>query len=283
MAARKRERESPPSGRVAGARLTNPDKLLYPEIGVTKKQVAEYYEAVSTWMLPHLARRPTTFVRCQNGWNKGGFFQKHAAGGLAPGVGVVKLEDDDVLVVPDTQTLVALAQMCVLEIHTWGARLDAIDRPDLLVFDLDPDTEVAWTEVVATAHIVRDRLVALGQQPMVKTTGGKGLHVCCVPARAMTWDEARDMGRALGEAMVKDAPERYVTNISKAVRKGKILLDFSRNHRGTTFIAPYSLRARANAPVAAPLMWDELTDAQPQFTIQNVIARLRDRGDPWGS
>lgn len=285
MAATKRERAaSPPSTRVAEARLTNPDKLLWPDAGVTKRQLAEYYAAASEWLLPHVANRPTTFVRCQNGWTKGGFFQKHPGGGLAKGVRVVKLgDDDDVLAVDDRTTLVALAQMCVLELHTWGARLDALERPDFLVFDLDPDPEVPWSEVVATAALVRERLTARGYEPLVKTTGGKGLHICAVPIREMSWDEAREEGRVLGESLVKEFPSRYVTTISKAARKGKILLDFSRNARQATFVAAYSPRARANAPVATPIGWDELeAGATPaQFTIATVLARLRERGDPW--
>jgi bifunctional non-homologous end joining protein LigD len=285
VATKKREKSaSPPSVRVAEARLTNPDKLLYPEAAITKRQVAEYYEGVSEWLLPHIRERPTTFVRCQNGWTKGGFFQKHPAGGLAKGVRVFEIGgDDDVLLVDDKTTLVALAQMCVLEIHTWGSHVGSLDVPDFLIFDLDPDAEVPWSEVVATASLVRERLISQGYDPLVKTTGGKGLHIGVEPIRPMTWDEARDMGRTLGESLVAEFPSRYVTSVSKAVRKGKILLDFARNHRQATFVAPYSPRARAHAPVATPLEWDELiAGALPShFTIANVVSRLRERGDPW--
>ncbi len=162
---KKRGRSLPPSTLVFGARLTNPDKLLYPECGITKRQVAEYFEAVSEWMLPHVVHRPITFVRCQNGWSKGGFFQKHAKGGIAEGVRVVELDDDDdVLVIDDKKTLVGLAQMNVLEVHVWGARIDALTRPDLLVFDLDPDTAVEWKEVVSTARLVRERLLSRAER-----------------------------------------------------------------------------------------------------------------------
>lgn len=279
------ERSSPPSARVFGARLTNPDKLLYPEAGITKRHVAEYFEAVSEWMLPHVLRRPVTFVRCQNGWSKGGFFQKHAKGGIAEGVRVVELDDDDdVLVIDDKKTLVGLAQMNVLEVHVWGARIDALSHPDLLVFDLDPDTAVEWNEVVATARLVRERLSLRGCQPLVKTTGGKGLHVCCVPPSEMTWKAAREMGRSLGEELEKDFPDRFVTSVSKAKRKGKILLDFARNHPGATFVAPYSPRARSNAPVSMPVPWEDLEETLPAaFTIKNAIERLRTAGDPWAS
>jgi len=263
-------------------RLTNPDKLLYPEASITKQDVAEYYDAVSEWMLPHVVGRPITFVRCQNGWNKGGFFQKHAGGGLAAGVRVVKVGKDDVLAVDDRATLVALAQMNVLEIHTWVANIDALDRANFLVFDIDPDTAIAWSEVVRAAREARDRLILKGYSPLVKTTGGKGLHVCIALETPIPWDEARGIGRSLAEAMLGDSPERFVLDISKAKRKGKILLDFARNHRGATFVAPYSPRARANAPVAMPLSWDDLDNSTPdRFTIKTAIARLRERGNAW--
>ena len=278
----KKSRPEPPSTSVGSVRLTNPDKLLYPEAGITKRHLAEYYERVSRWMLPHVSGRPVTFVRCLNGWTRPGFFQKHAAGGLAQGVRVFEWGDSDVLVVDDATTLVALAQMCVLEVHVWGAHVDALERPDLLVFDLDPDVEVPWSEVVSAALEVRQRLVRLGHEPCVKTTGGKGLHVCSRPPRRMTWHEAREIGRALGETMAADAPGRFLTSISKAKRKGKILLDFSRNHPQATFVAPYSPRARAGATVAMPLSWDELEGSRPAaYTITNAVERLEKLGDPW--
>jgi len=287
MATAKRSRAAgPPSTRVAETRLTNPDKLFYPEAAITKRQLAEYFAAVSEWMLPHIQERPTTFVRCQNGWNKGSFFQKHPGGGLPKGVRVVEIAaDDDVLLVDDQTTLVALAQMCVLEVHTWGARMATLDQPDFLVFDLDPDGEVPWSEVVATAKLVRERLTTSGYDPLIKTTGGKGLHICVNPIGPMSWEEAREMGRKLGESMMAEFPARFVTTVSKAARKGKILLDFARNHPQATFVAAYSPRARANAPVATPIHWEELDEGvtPTQFTVKNVLDRLRTNGDPWAS
>jgi bifunctional non-homologous end joining protein LigD len=245
--------------------------------------VAEYYARVARWLLPHIALRPVTFVRCPNGWGSG-FFQKHAKGGLPAGVRVVKIGKEDVLTLDDDKALIAFAQMCVLEIHIWGAHVTDLDAPDMLVFDLDPDPAVAWATVVETAHAVRARLESQGHRALVKTTGGKGLHVCCpIQPKTMTWKQAHDLGRALGEAMATEQPERYVTNISKAKRKGKILLDFGRNTRGMTFVAPYSPRARAGAPVAMPLRWEELTpDVVPaSFTLRSAVERLEAHGDAW--
>jgi bifunctional non-homologous end joining protein LigD len=276
-----KKKKEPPHVIVGGAKITNPDKLHYPEAAITKRHVAEYYEAVSDWLLPHIKERPTTFVRCHNGWNRGGFFQKHPKGGLAEGVRVVIIGKDDVLVVDDKKTLIGLAQMNVLEVHVWGAHLGALDRPDLLIFDLDPDVAVDWKEVVATAKLVRDRL---GVESFIKTTGGKGLHVCCRTPNGMKWKEAREFGWKIAEHMVRDFPERYLTDISKAKRKGKILLDFARNHPGATYVAPYSPRARANAPVSTPITWDELDTVLPsQLTIKTVVDRLRTVGDPWSA
>lgn len=286
--AKRTKAKGPPSVRVAETRLTNPDKLFYPEANISKRQLAEYYAAVSEWMLPHIKERPTTFVRCQNGWTKGSFFQKHPGGGLPVGVRVMPIgegDDDNVLLVDDQPTMVALAQMCVLEVHTWGARMATLDRPDFLVFDLDPDGEVPWSEVVATAKLVRERLTTSGYDPLIKTTGGKGLHICVTPIGPMSWEEARELGRKLGESLVAEYPARFVTTVSKAARKGKILLDFARNHPQATFVAAYSPRARANAPVATPITWEELDlgVTPTQFTVKDVIERLRTNGDPWAN
>jgi bifunctional non-homologous end joining protein LigD len=285
VASAKKATAAPPSTRVGAVRLTNPQKLLYPETGITKRGLAEYYERVAPWMLPHVARRPLTLVRCPSGWASGGFFQKHAKGGLPAGVRVVKYTTDDVLSLEDAKALVACAQMCVLELHTWAAHVDTPDAPEWLVFDLDPDPAVAWSFVVETAHLVRERLRALGHESFVKTTGGKGLHVCIAAPVGMTWSQAHAFGQELGESMAAQCPERYLTSVAKAKRKGKILLDFARNGRGSTFVAPYSPRARAGAPVATPVRWEELTpDLRPDtFTILDVCDRLAANGDPWAA
>jgi bifunctional non-homologous end joining protein LigD len=275
-------KREPPFAMVGDVRIANPDKVHYPEAGITKRMVAEYYQAVSRWMLPHVIGRPITFVRCHNGWSHGGFFQKHAKGGVAEGVRTVKIKGDDVLAIDDEKTLIGIAQMNVLEVHVWGAKLGSLQHPSLLVFDLDPDAAVEWSEVVKTAFIVKKRLEKLGHTVYLKTTGGKGLHIACPAPAGMSWSDAHALGHNLGEEMVAEDPERWITNISKAKRKGKILLDFSRNHAGATFVAPYSPRARANAPVSMPLVWDELESSTPaQFTVKNAIARLETAGDPW--
>jgi bifunctional non-homologous end joining protein LigD len=174
--------------------------------------------------------------------------------------------------------------MGVLEIHTWGAHADDPERPDLLVFDLDPDPEVTWAEVVRTAKLLKSRFDELDLQTFVKTTGGKGLHVCLPIVRRLDWERAKEFCRRFSERIVREDPSRYVATMSKARRKGKIFIDFFRNSRGATFIAPYSTRARQGAPVAVPLAWEELSSKLQagHFNVENLPKRLArlDR-DPW--
>jgi len=247
---------------------------------VTKGELADYLERVSPWMLPHVARRPLMLVRCPNGISKC-FVQKHVS---LPGVSGVDVGDDEEhTMVEDTKGLVALAQGGVVEIHTWGSHAGSIERPDLLVFDLDPDPSVKWKEVVSAARLIRERLEGLGLASFVKTTGGKGLHVVCAIAPKMTWDAAKEFASGVAHAIVKEEPGRFVATMTKSKRKGKIFIDFFRNGRGATFIAPYSPRSRPGAPVAMPVDWDELDDIEPnQFTVRNAFERLdAQKRDPW--
>jgi len=250
-------------------RVTNADKVLYPDCGVTKGEVASYLERVCPWILPHVAGRPLMLVRCPNGIGRC-FVQKHA--------------DGKDIAVGDPDGLVGLAQSGALEIHTSGAHASDPDHPDLLVLDLDPDESLAWKDVVAGARIVRDELVSLGVEPFVKTTGGKGLHVCWAVNGELDWDEAKAMTREIAERIVRAHPTRFVATMSKARRKGKIYIDYLRNGRGATFVAPYSPRARPGAPVAMPLAWDELTGrTRPgRFTVRTAMQRLDAlEADPW--
>ncbi len=261
---------------MAVVKLTHPEKVLYPECGVTKQRLFDYYARVAKWMLPHVAKRPLNLRRCPQGWKRG-FFQQHVQGKAPIGLRSIEVQDasgdSNRITLDDATGLLELAQMNVLEIHTWGAHVDDVDKPDLLVFDLDPDPTVKWTAVIAAAKTIRGRLADKGLEAFVKTTGGKGLHVCVAIERTITWDRARDFCGALSEAMVEKEPEKYVATMSKAKRKGKIFLDFFRNGKGATFVAPYSTRARENAPVAMPIAWEELTDAllPNQFSIDATI------------
>ncbi len=272
-----------------GFKLTNLDRVLYPEQGVTKGQLIAYLAVVAEWMLPHVANRPLTLVRCPEGRKKPCFFQKHVLAGSPPSIHRLPVKEDDgelvdYMRIDDMPGLVALAQLGTLEIHTWGAHADAPEKPDLMVFDLDPDVGLAWDRVALAAFHVRRRLDELGITSYVKTTGGKGLHVVAPCERRPDWEEFKSFTKAVVETMAREEPGLYTTNISKQARKGKIFLDYLRNGRNATFIAPYSPRARDNAPVAVPITWEELARGvdPTSFTTTTVPHRLAQLPrDPW--
>jgi DNA ligase D len=270
---------------VAGVRLSHPDKVLYPEQGITKQDLADYYLAVTERMLPHVAQRPLTLVRCPAGSEKKCFYQRHAGSGVPDELGEVKIAGfaEPYLYIKDTAGLIALVQMGVLEIHPWGARIDRTDRPDRIVFDLDPGEGLDFAAVAAAALEVRARLESLGLAAFAKTTGGKGMHVVVPIARRHTWPAVKAFAKATAEAIAADAPERFLTRIAKAERKGRIFIDYLRNDPTATAVAPYSTRARAGAPVAMPLAWDEVTPKldPTEFTIAGARRRIARTPDPW--
>ncbi|HKH95533.1 MAG TPA: non-homologous end-joining DNA ligase [Beijerinckiaceae bacterium] len=273
---------------LAGVRLTSPDKVLYPEQGITKRDLAEYAIAVADWMLPHVARRPITLVRCPTGRQKKCFYQRHAGSGVPSELSEVEIsgfeESGAYLYITDVKGLVALVQMGVLEIHPWNARADRPERPDRVIFDLDPGEGLAFEDVVAGAHEVRARLSDLGLVSFAKTTGGKGLHVVVPIERRHEWPDVKRFARSLAEAIAADAPTRYLTRISIAERRGRIFIDYLRNDPTSTAVAPYSTRSRVNAPVATPVTWDEVAPGldPARFTIRTVPERLRGlNADPW--
>jgi bifunctional non-homologous end joining protein LigD len=274
--------------RVAGVALSNPDKPLYPVQGFTKLDLARYYEAVAEHLLPGLAGRLLTLVRCPDGRHKDCFYQKHAAESVPPEVRRVPLDEKGkrvtYLAVDALPGVIGLVQMGVLEIHAWGSRTDRLEHPDVLVFDLDPDEGLAWEQVLAAARTVRARLEDLGLACFARTTGGKGLHVVVPLIRRHEWDEAKAFAKALADDVVRAEPRRYTARLAKSARTDKVFIDYLRNTRGATAVASYSTRARAGATVATPVAWDELdSDLRPdQFTLQNIPARLAAlRSDPW--
>jgi bifunctional non-homologous end joining protein LigD len=272
---------------IGGVRLTSPDKVLYPEQGITKRALAQYHLAVAEWMLPHLAGRPMTLVRCPTGRQKKCFYQRHAGSGV-PGelkeVAVPGFEESGAyLYIEDAAGLVALVQMGVLEVHPWGVRVDRPDRPDRVIFDLDPGEGLSFDDVVAAALELRERLAAAGMTSFAKTTGGKGIHVVAPLERRYEWKEVKGFAKAFAEAMAKDAPDRFLTRAALAERPGKIFIDYLRNDATATAVAPYSTRARPGAPVAMPVHWSEVKPGlgSKAFTIESVPARLKKRGDAW--
>ncbi|HEX4965277.1 MAG TPA: DNA ligase D [Thermoanaerobaculia bacterium] len=273
---------------IAGVRFTHPEKVLYPGQGVTKRDLGIYYSHIADWILPHVSNRPLTLVRCPEGQGKQCFYQKHVTEQFPDSVYRVEVEEGDGKelygAVDSLEGILTLVQMGVLEIHFWGSHRDDIERPDYVVFDLDPDEGLAWEKVVEGAITTRDFLADLGLETFLKTTGGKGLHVVLPLTRRADWDEVKAFAKSIAEAVAAAEPKKYTSKLPKADRKGKVFIDYLRNGRGATSIAPYSTRARPGAPVSAPLFWEELeTDVRANtWTVENLPARLEAlRGDPW--
>ena len=272
---------------IAGVALSNPDKLYFPEAGITKRDLARYYESVAPWILPHIERRPLSLVRCPDGWSSQCFYQKNADRSVHEAVTRVEVPGSDgpatYFSAGSAAALVGLVQWGVIELHPWGARSPRLDRPDRLIFDFDPDEGLSWDALVAAVRELRALLAEMHLVGFLKTTGGKGLHVV-LPIRAtLTWDEAKSFSRAVADVMVRTTPELFTTNASKEQRKGKIFIDYLRNASGATAVAPYAVRARARAPVAMPIAWSDLkSDVRfDHFNIGNVTQRLDRRTDPW--
>ncbi len=265
--------------------LTHPDRVLWPDAGVTKQGLAEFYAEIWPWIEPWVVDRPLALLRCPGGIEAGCFFQKHAWAGIADSIVRAKDPEDgeELLAIRDLEGLLALTQASVLEIHVWGARLDNIEKPDGVTFDLDPAPDVAWGELVDAAIEVRDRLKVHGLDSFVKTTGGKGLHVYAPLKPYADWPAVKTFAHDLAKAMAKDSPRKLLATASKAQRRGRIFIDYLRNGRGATAVAPYSTRARSGATVSTPLAWSELgPEMRPdRFTVANLLHRLSRVDDPW--
>ena len=274
---------------VAGVRITNPDRVLYPEQGLTKIELVHYYERVADHMLPYLHARPLSLVRCPGGRDKGCFYQKHIAEGVPPELVEVPVVErsgakSTYVAVESLQGLLVLPQMGILEIHPWGSRRQHLEKPDVLIFDLDPGPGVGWPDTIAAARDLRNLLRELGLESFAKLSGGKGVHVVVPIVPQLEWDPAKAFTQAVVQLLAKRDPDRYVTVMTKSKRQGKIFLDYLRNGFGNTAIAPYSTRARPGAPVAVPIRWEELTPrlAPDHYNVRNLSRRLATlRRDPW--
>ncbi len=268
--------------------LSNPDRVFYPEIGVTKRALAQYYADVADWIMPHLARRPLTLVRCPEGWAKECFFQKHlgdAASDLLRSIPILEKDGLHYYSVTDNiDGVIALVQIGALEIHVWGSREDNLEQPDMIIFDLDPAPEVEWASMLKTARLMRERLSGLGLASFVKTTGGKGLHIVVPLTPKADWETVKRFSKAVAESIVRDRPAEYIATMSKAKRRGKIFIDYLRNGRGATSIGAYSTRSMQGAPISTPVAWDELTAElkSDSYNICNIRRRLAGlEEDPW--
>ncbi|HEX3928216.1 MAG TPA: DNA ligase D [Gemmatimonadales bacterium] len=272
----------------AGSTLTHPDRVIYTRPTIRKRDVAAYYERIAPLILPHVVGRPVSIVRCPEGMAGECFFQKHWSGKLPPGLGTVSITEKngtrEYLVVNNAAGLVSLVQFGALELHLWSVRADNVEAPDRVVFDLDPGDGVPWSRVRDAARDVRGVLQHLGLESWIKLTGGKGVHVVVPIARRGTWEEVSSFARALAEYMAARDPAQYVSRMAKAERGGKIFIDWLRNTRGATWIAPWSTRARAGGAVSAPLPWTRLaaTRAANQVTLVSLMKGRRP-ADPWAA
>lgn len=270
-------------------KLTHPDRIYWPDEGVTKEGLAGYYAQVWRFIEPYVVKRPLALLRCPDGIDgHQRFFQKHAWKGMNAHIEEITDPKDKggekLLRISDFDGLVALVQSAVLEIHPWGATTDAWEKPDMITMDLDPAEGVAWTDIIAAARELKERIEAAGLAAFVKTSGGKGLHVVAPLAPKVGWAEAKAFAKALADGMSADQPEKYLATATKAKRTGKIFIDYLRNGRGNTAVAAYSTRARPGAAVSMPLGWEELTEeiGPAYFTVDNAPLRLESlKSDPW--
>jgi bifunctional non-homologous end joining protein LigD len=284
------DKEATDVGEQDSFKLSSPGKLIYPAEKITKQQVADYYRAIAPQLLPEVAGRPLSMLRCPDGVKGQCFFQKHHADTLGGNVHAVPIREkgigslEDYVYIDDVAGLLDLVQMNVLELHPWGSRVEDVEHPDRLVFDLDPGEGVKWPAIKAAARDIRARLEEIGMQGFLRLSGGKGLHVVVPIAPGPSWSEAKAFCEAFADALATQAPDKYVATASKAKRKGVIFIDWLRNGRGATSVASWSLRARPGAGVAVPLRWDELgrTKSGADYNLERALRRAAGlRKDPW--
>jgi bifunctional non-homologous end joining protein LigD len=269
--------------------LTNPDRVLWPSMGLTKADLADYYRTVADVMMPHIIRRPVTLVRCPQGRQRKCFYQRHHVAGFPEQFHPVDLreatgEAKGYLYIEEAEGLIAGVQFGVLEFHIWGSTIADIERPDRLVFDLDPDPELDFAQVRQAAVELASFIGELGLTSWPMLTGGKGVHVVAPLEPKAEWPEAKAFARSIAGTMAQYAPDRFVDNMAKVKRKGRIFIDYLRNDRTATAIAPWSTRAREGAPVAWPLDWDQLKRAKSgaDYNVEKAMRAVkRMKSPPW--
>lgn len=275
--------------KVAGIIITSGDRMVYPEIKLTKRGLAEFYEAAAPLILPHMGGRPLSTMRCPDGPQATCFYQKHWAATRGAKVNVVRVPEADgdvaeYAIANDVADIMALVQMNAIEFHVWGSRADSLESPDRLILDLDPGPGISWATLRESAVHVRDLLQRAGLESWVKLSGGKGVHVTVPMQRRLTWKQLSDLARLMAGHLVADSPTTFVDTAAKEKRKRRIFVDWLRNSRGATAVAPWTVRARRNAPVSVPVSWDELSEVSSgsMFTVpaaRELMASRRD--DPW--
>lgn len=267
-----------------GIKLTSPDKPVYP--GITKAQLVAYYSTVAERMLPHLANRPLTLLRRPTGSPKG-FFQKHDSGGFPDAFKNVRItetigKDDMYLYIDDAAGLAACVQMSALELHIWGSHVDNLEHPDRIVFDIDPDEGLGFDSVRDAAQRIREELAKWALESFPMLTGGKGIHVIAPLRPVLEWPDIKLFCRTFADKLAENEPERFTSNIRKAKRTGRMFVDYLRNERGATAVAPFSTRAKPGCPVAMPVSWNELgtIESASAFSLAEAVARAKGP-DPW--
>ena len=277
------------SDTILGVKLTHPDRVIFDGQGATKRDVAAYMAEIAPRMLPHIKDHPVSLVRCPSGASGQCFFQKHFTESTPDQMTETRIQESggksaSYLLLNSAEALVSAAQIGALELHIWGARADMLEKPDRFVIDLDPDEGLSFDDVKTAALEVRGVLQSAGLESFPLLTGGKGIHVVAPLERRREWPDIKAAARGLARRMEEADPARYVSEMSKKKRKGKIFIDWLRNERGATAVCPYSLRARPGAPVATPVRWDELTSlkAANTYTLANIRQRLSKlKADPW--
>ncbi|WP_240992235.1 non-homologous end-joining DNA ligase [Rickettsiella grylli] len=272
----------------ANVHLSHPDKILYPDANITKLDLAHYYQKIEKWILPFIINRPLTLLRCPQGQMKKCFYQRHVTT-KTKHVYAIHLTDktsqsEPYLYIKNKWGLIELIQLDVLEIHPWSSRIDSIERPDFITFDLDPGMNLEWKKVIEAAFLVKEHLKKIHLHSFVKTTGSKGLHVVVPIKRLYRWDKVKVFTQTFVNYLAMQNPSLFVAHMNKAKRTGKIFIDYLRNQRGASSIAPYSTRMRRNASIATPLSWDELNVRikSDTFTLKNLPKRFASlKRDPW--
>ena len=274
---------------MAGIPISHATRVLFPGAGWTKLDLARYYESIADRMLPHLCNRPLSLVRCPKGGEEECFFQKHVNETISSDIERIEVPEEHgsatYMMANSLSAIINLVQIGVLEFHTWGASQGHLDKPDRMIFDLDPAPELPWMQVVEAAQLIRALLDDIGLKSFVKTTGGKGLHVDVPLKPERSWNEVKLFSKAIAKHLEKTIPDRFTSSLSKSKRVDKLFVDYLRNTEGATAVAAYSTRALANAPISTPIGWDEL-DADMHanhFNLGNIQRRLGQlKEDPWG-
>lgn len=271
---------------VRGIGISHPGRVVFPDAGLTKLDIARYYDSIAAWIVPHVAGRPLTLVHCPDGLNGSCHYLRHAKAWGPPALRRVRIREKtkvgEYLVADSAEAVVSLAQMGVLEIHTWNSTTERLEQPDRIIWDLDPGPEVEWAAIAGAARLLRSVLEVLGVQAWVKTTGGAGLHVVAPLDPVRDWASCLDFARRVAESIERSDPRAFTTAFAKRGRERKILIDYLRNNRTNTSVAAFSTRARAGAPISMPLSWSAIGRGRPDFTVANAARRLaRRRADPW--